>query len=67
MESLHKHDFRHLLGRTKEEVNKELDERGIDHRTMREDKTDYMGTVDLRFDRLNLEYDNNKLTNFSIG
>ena len=51
----------------KEKVLEVLREQKIDFRIVREDKSHYVITCDLKFDRLNLEFDNNYLTKAKIG
>lgn len=56
-----------LIGKTKKEVNEICQSSEFPFRTIREDKTNYVITMDLRFDRVNLEYDNGILTRCHRG
>jgi hypothetical protein len=56
-----------LIGMDVESGSKLCKENGYVVRITREDSLNYMVTMDLRFDRINLEIDNGLITNFGIG
>ena len=56
-----------LIGLTKDDCIKLCNENNYDCRIMREDDNKYLGTCDLRFDRINLELDNGIVSACSIG
>lgn len=56
-----------LLGKDKTMAAKLCKQSGMKPRLRREDKTMFMGTADLNFERINLEYDNGLVTNAYIG
>jgi len=57
-----------LIGKSKEEANNMANFNGFSTRVTREDGENYLVTFDLlRFDRINLELDNKKVTKASIG
>jgi hypothetical protein len=56
-----------LLGKDKIMAAKLCKQSGMKPRLCREDKIMFMGTADLNFERINLEYDNGLVTNAYIG
>jgi len=56
-----------LLGKSKEEVQKYLNDEKLEYRIMREDNVNYMGTCDYNPDRLNLNFEKNILTKIYCG
>jgi len=55
-----------LIGKTHDEVIR-LCKDNFDLRLDRKDKDHFVGTCDLRFDRINIEIDNNIITKADIG
>ena len=56
-----------IIGMDVESGSKLCKENGYDVRIMREDSINYMGSMDLRFDRINFVIDNGLITNCGIG
>ena len=56
-----------LIGKSLNEANQLAGFNGFAIRVTREDSTNYMVTMDLRFDRINLQIDNGVVTSCSIG
>ena len=56
-----------LIGKSLNEANQLAGFNGFAIRVTREDSTNYMVTMDLRFDRINLELDEGVVTKCSIG
>ena len=56
-----------IIGATKHESLILLDSYNINYRVIREDETNNIVTMDLRSDRLNLEFDKNIVTKCYIG
>jgi hypothetical protein len=56
-----------LIGLTKEEGRKLCLDNDYKIRVTREDSNNYVITMDLRFDRINLELDNGIITKCDIG
>ena len=56
-----------LIGLTKEEGTKLCLDNDYKVRITREDSSNYVITMDLRFDRINLELDNGIITKCDIG
>ena len=55
-----------LIGKTKEEGSELCKNAGYDVRIVRVDSIRYIITMDLRFDRVNFELDNNLITKCGI-
>jgi len=56
-----------LIGMVVESGSKLCKENGYVVRIIREDSINYMGSMDLRFDRINFVIDNGLITNYGIG
>ena len=56
-----------LIGKSLNEATQLAGFNGFAIRVTREDSTNYMVTMDLRFDRINLELDEGVVTKCSIG
>jgi len=56
-----------LIGKSLNEANQLAGFNGFAIRVTREDSTNYMVTMDLRFDRINLQIDNGVVTSCNIG
>lgn len=56
-----------LVGKTKKEALKLCKANGYFPRITKEDETNFMGTMDLRFDRINLSIEKGLVTQASIG
>lgn len=56
-----------LIGKSKEEVSEICSSKNYRVRLSREDSTNYVGTCDLRFDRVNIQVDSGIVTKCSIG
>ena len=56
-----------LIGKSLNEATQLAGFNGFAIRVTREDSTNYMVTMDLRFDRINLQIDNGVVTSCSIG
>ncbi len=63
-----KNDFlKTLIGKTEKEAQEMCKKEKYSFRTVRMDKTTYVGTQDLNFDRVNLELDNGLVTKCDFG
>lgn len=67
MNKLKNFDINNLIGKCIEEVRNELKDSDISFRIVRNDDKFYMITCDFRFDRINIEIDDNKITKVDIG
>lgn len=56
-----------LIGKSLNEATQLAGFNGFAIRVTREDSTNYMVTMDLRFDRINLQIDNGVVTSCNIG
>jgi hypothetical protein len=56
-----------IIGKTLNEARELASFNGYSTRVTREDSTDYWVTMDLRFDRINLQLDNGVVTKCNIG
>ena len=56
-----------LIGMNKEDGSNLCKENGYIFRVVREDSHNYIVTMDLRFDRVNLQLDNGVITKYNIG
>ena len=56
-----------LIGKSLEEAISLASSNGYSIRILREDKENYYSTFDLNFWRINIEIDNKKIKNISIG
>ena len=56
-----------LIGKSLNEANQLAGFNGFAIRVTREDSTNYTVTMDLRFDRINLQIDNGVVTSCNIG
>lgn len=56
-----------LIGLSEQEAKSRIELAGYKIRVIRRDKIYYTGTRDYRLDRVNLSFDNSKLTSAAIG
>jgi len=55
------------IGLTVKEAAERAKDEGFTFRVVKKDGINFLGTCDLRFDRLNFEIENNKITKCYIG
>jgi hypothetical protein len=56
-----------IIGKSLEEGIELTKSNGFSTRVTREDNKNFFATMDLRFDRINFQIDNGKISNASIG
>ena len=56
-----------LIGKTKEDAETLCNENKFKMRVIREDSNNYIITMDLRFDRINIRIDNGIVTSCDVG
>jgi len=56
-----------LIGKTKEDAETLCNENKFKMRVIREDSINYIITMDLRFDRINIRIDNGIVTSCDVG
>ena len=56
-----------LIGKSIDEARSICIDSNISFRVVREDETNYIVTMDLRSDRINVEIDNGIITNVNVG